>query len=140
MPSSRVGWHDMNERRRITTASPYEELFGFCRAVRVGSHIAIAGTAPIGPDGKTVSPNEAEPQARRCFEIIEAALAGLDAGLGDVVRTRMYLTHIDDWEAVGRVHGEYFGTIRPASTMLAVAQLIDPEWRVEFEADAIVSE
>ena len=103
-------------------------------------HIVIAGTAPIGADGKTVGPNDAGQQARRCFDIMKAALEDLDAGLADVVRTRMYLTHIEDWEVVGRVHGEYFGAIQPASTMVAVARLIDPEWRVEFEADAIVNE
>lgn len=130
----------MNERRRITTASPYEALFGFCRAIRVGNHISISGTAPIGPDGNTVSPNDAAQQARHCFDIMRAALEGLDAGLVDVVRTRMYLTHIEDWEVVGRVHGEYFGAVQPASTMVAVVRLIDPDWRVELEADAIVGE
>ena len=129
----------MDERHRITTASPHEELFGFCRAVRMGNHIAIAGTAPIGPDGKTVSPNDVGQQARRCFDIIREALQGLGADLTDIVRTRMYLIHIEDWKEVGRVHGEYFGDIQPVSTMVQVARLIDPEWRVEFDADAIVS-
>ena len=122
------------------TVSPYEKQFGFCRAVRVGNHIAIAGTAPIGPDGKTVSPNDAGRQARRCFDIIKDVLEQLDSELTDVVRTRMYLTHIDDWEEVGRVHGEYFGDVQPVSTMVEVARLIDSQWRVEFEADAIVGE
>lgn len=128
----------MKERRKITTASPYERRFGFCRAVRVGNHIAVAGTAPIGPDGKTVGVNDVGQQARRCFDIMVAALEDLGAAPADVVRTRMYLTDIDDWEVVGRVHGEYFGDVQPASTMVAVARLIDPEWRVEFEADAII--
>ncbi len=123
----------------ITTASPYEELFGFCRARRVGNQVFVGGTAPIGIDGKTVAPNDAEQQARRCFEIIQSALEALGAELGDVVRTRMFLTHIDDWETVGRVHGEFFADTKPVSTMVEVARLIDPDWRVEFEADAVVT-
>lgn len=125
-------------RQSVTTASPYEELFGFCRALRVGNQIVIAGTAPIQADGATVAPHDAEQQARRCFEIIQSALEELGAELRDVVRTRMFLTHIEDWEVVGRVHGEFFGDVQPVSTMVEVARLIDPEWRVEFEADAIV--
>jgi len=129
----------MSQSQSITTASPYEELFGFCRARRVGNQILIAGTAPIGADGKTVAPHDAEKQARRCFEIIQSALEELGAGLGDVVRTRMFLTHIEDWQTVGRVHGEFFADVKPVSTMVEVAGLIQPDWRVEFEADAIVT-
>ncbi len=129
----------MPQRQSLTSASPYEELFGFCRARRVGNQILIAGTAPIGADGNTVAPHDAEQQARRCFQIIQEALEGLGAELGDVVRTRMFLTHIEDWQTVGRVHGEFFGDIKPVSTMVEVAKLIQPEWRVEFEADAIVT-
>ncbi len=130
----------MAKRRRISTGSPYEALFGFCRAIRVGNVVTIAGTAPIGPDGKTVGMGDPAVQARRCFEICGEALHKLDASLTDVVRTRMLLTRMDDWEVVGKVHGEVFGKIRPVSTMVQVAQLIDPDWLVEIEADAIVSD
>ncbi len=130
----------MTERRRISTGSTYEALFGFCRAIRVGNVVTIAGTAPIGPDGKTVGMGDPAVQARRCFEICGEALHKLDASLTDVVRTRMLLTRMDDWEVVGKVHGEVFGKIRPVSTMVQVAQLIDPDWLVEIEADAIVSD
>ena len=130
----------MGKRRRISTSSPYEARLGFCRAVRVGNTVTIAGTAPIGPDGKTVGRGDPVAQTRRCFEICEEVLHEVDASLADVVRTRMLLTRIDDWEAVGRVHGEIFGDIRPASTIVQVVRLIDPDWLVEIEADAIVSE
>jgi enamine deaminase RidA (YjgF/YER057c/UK114 family) len=125
-------------RRDVRSASPFEELFGFCRATRIGDRVLVAGTAPIGDDGRTVAAGDAEAQARRCFEIIGKALAQLGAGYGDVVRTRMFLTHIEDWEVVGRVHGEYFRDTRPVATMVGVARLIDPDWRVEIEAEAIV--
>ena len=127
------------DRRRVSTTSPFEELFGFCRATRVGDCIHIAGTAPIAPDGSTVAASDPAAQARRCFDIIGAALDELGGCSDDVVRTRMFLTHIDDWEVVGRVHGEYFRHIKPVSTMVAVARLIDPDWRVEIEADALVT-
>lgn len=128
----------MSERRQVTSASPYETLFGFCRAQRIGDRIVVAGTAPIGADGKTVAPGDAAAQARRCFEIIRQAIEDLGGQLTDVVRTRMYLTHIEDWQAVGQVHGEFFRGISPVATMVQVAGLIDPEWRVEFEAEALV--
>lgn len=130
----------MSDRKRISSGSPYESLFGFCRAIRVGDVIKIAGTAPIGPDGKTVGPGDPAAQARRIFQIWEEALGKLDASLNDVVRTRMYLTRIDDWEAVGKAHGEFFADVRPVSTLVQVAKLIDPDWLVEFEAEAIVSD
>lgn len=127
-----------HRRRRVNSASPFEELFGFCRAHRVGDRIFVAGTAPIGPDGRAVGVGDPAAQARRCFEIIGQALNALGGGYPDVVRTRMFLTHIDDWEAIGRVHGEYFGAVHPVSTMVAVARLIDPDWRVEIEAEALL--
>ena len=127
------------DRRRVSSASPFEELFGFCRATRVGDLIHVAGTAPVGSDGSTVGVGDPAAQAKRCFEIIGAALDELGGCYDDVVRTRMYLTHIDDWEVVGRVHGDYFRDVRPVSTMVAVARLIDPDWRVEIEADALVT-
>ena len=130
----------MTHRKRVSTGSPYEPLFGFCRAMRVGNFIAIAGTAPIGPDGKTVGVGDPAAQARRCFEICKEALRELDADLTDVVRTRMLLTRMDDWDVLGKVHGEFFSEIRPVSTMVQVAKLIDPDWMVEIEAEAIVSD
>lgn len=128
----------MSETQRVTTASPYEELFGFCRALRRGERIEIAGTAPIGPDGRTVGIGDPAAQARRCFEIIVAAVEQLGGSVSGVVRTRMFLTRIEDWETVGKVHGEFFATARPVATMVGVAALIDPDWLVEFEAEAVV--
>ncbi|MGB8648435.1 MAG: RidA family protein [Anaerolineae bacterium] len=126
-------------RKRVSSGSPYEPAIGFARAMRAGQVISVSGTAPIGPDGKTVGVGDPAAQARRCLEIIHAALEQLDSGMMDVIRTRIYLTRAEDWQVVGRVHGEFFGAIRPASTMVVVAQLLDPEWRVEMEADAIAS-
>ncbi|MBD3222233.1 RidA family protein [bacterium] len=128
----------MTSHPRVTSASPYEELFGFCRAIRTGDRILVAGTAPIGEDGRTFAPGDAAGQARRCFDIIGHALAELGSSHADVVRTRMYLTSMQDWEAVGRVHGEVFGEARPVATMVGVASLIDPDWRVEIEAEAML--
>jgi enamine deaminase RidA (YjgF/YER057c/UK114 family) len=122
----------------VSSGSPYEPRIGFSRAVRVGNIVSVSGTAPIGPDRKTVGPGDPSAQARRCLEIIHSALEGAGASLSDVVRTRIYLTRIGDWEAVGEVHGEFFRDVRPASTMIQVARLIDPEWLVEIEADAVV--
>lgn len=123
---------------RITSASPFEQQFGFCRALRYDDRILIAGTAPIGADGQTAGVGDVAAQTRRCFDIVAEALAGFGAGLESVVRTRMFLTHIDDWQTVGQVHGEYFGAIRPVATMVQVARLIDPDWRIEIEAEALV--
>ena len=111
---------------------------GYSRGVRVGEHIAISGTTAVGADGQLVGPGDAYAQAKRCLEIIAAALAEAGSSVDDVVRTRMYVTRIEDWEAVGRAHGEVFASIRPASTLVGVAQLIDPEMLVEIEVDAIV--
>ncbi|HSM19227.1 MAG TPA: Rid family hydrolase, partial [Hyphomicrobiales bacterium] len=101
-------------RKRVSSGSPYEPVIGISRAVRIGSLIAVSGTAPIGPDGETVGAGDAAVQARRCFEIIRVALEEAGSGLKDVIRTRTFLTRIEDWEAVGRVHGEVFEGIRPA--------------------------
>ena len=98
------------DRRSVLSASPFEELFGFCRASRVGNRIHVAGTAPIGAEGLTVGLGDPAAQARRCFDIIGEALRELGGSYEDVVRTRMFLTDIDDWEVIGRVHGDYFGT------------------------------
>ena len=122
-------------RKLVSSGSPYEPTIGFSRAVRVGNVIAVSGTAPIGPDRKTVGPGNPAAQARRCLEIIKTALEAAGTSLSDVVRTR-----IDDWEAVGKVHGEFFGDVRPASTMVEVSRFIDPEWLVEIEADAVLDD
>ena len=126
------------ERRHAASGSPFEATIGFSRAVRVGSTVAVSGTAPIWPDGQ-VDPDPAV-QARRCFEIALAALAELGGRAEDVVRTRQYVVSADDAAAVGAVHGEVFGDIRPASTMVVVAALLDPRWKYEVELDAIVSD
>ncbi len=125
-------------RKLISSGSPFETRIGFSRAVRAGNLVSVSGTAPIGADRKTVAAGDAAAQTRRCLEIIQTALQQAGAQLTDVVRTRMFLTRREDWEAVGTVHGEFFGTIRPASTMVVVKELLDPDWLVEIEADAIV--
>ena len=125
-------------RRLISSGSPYEPRVGISRAVRVGSIVAVSGTAPLGPDGRTVARGDASGQARRCLEIIKEALERADASLDQVVRTRTLLTRIDDWQAVAAVHGEFFGAIRPANTIVQVTRFIDPDWLVEFEADAVI--
>ena len=126
-------------RRRVASGSPYEPVIGFSRAVVAGNHIAVSGTAPVMPDGGE-PPSDAYRQAKRCLEIIGAALAEAGASFADVVRTRMYLVDAGDWEEVGRAHGEVFSEVRPASTVVVVKGLLDPRWRVEMEADAIVDE
>jgi enamine deaminase RidA (YjgF/YER057c/UK114 family) len=120
----------MDDRMRVSSGSPFESRIGFSRAIRVGERVLVAGTAPIWPDGGC--PGDAGEQARRCFEIIEAALAEAGAGLRDVVRTRMFITSAADAEAVGDVHGEFFADIRPVATMVVVAGLLDERWRVEM--------
>jgi len=124
----------VSDRQRVSSGSPYEPVIGFSRAVRAGGRVLVSGTAPVFPDGSC--PDDAAAQARRCLEIIVAALGEAGASPGDVVRTRSYLTRAADWEAVGRAHGAVFGTVRPASTMVVVAALLDPRWRVEIEAEA----
>ena len=124
-------------RQLISSGSPYEPKVGISRAVRVGSIIAVSGTAPL-LDGKTVGKGDPGAQARRCLDIIKEALERAGSSLDQVVRTRTLLTRIDDWQAVAAVHGEYFGAIRPANTIMQVTRFIDPDWLIEFEADAIV--
>jgi enamine deaminase RidA (YjgF/YER057c/UK114 family) len=127
-------------RQRVSSGSPYEPRIGLSRGVRIGRIIAIAGTAPIGADGNIVAIGDAAAQARRCFEIVQAALEQLGSGLADVIRTRILLKHIEDWEAVAMVHGEFFKDIRPANTVMQVSRFIDPDWLVEIEADAVTAE
>jgi len=124
------------ERRRVSSGSPFEPVIGFSRAVRVGDRVLVSGTAPILPDG-TVKDDPAD-QMRRCLEIVETALSEAGASIDDVVRTRTYLVDAADGDAVGRVHGEVFGAVRPASTMIVVAGLLDPRWKVEIEVEALV--
>jgi enamine deaminase RidA (YjgF/YER057c/UK114 family) len=127
-------------RQRVSTGSPFEPKVGISRAVRSGRIIAVTGTAPLGPDGKTVAKGDAAAQARRCLEIIQKAIEDLGGKLPDVTRTRILLTRIEDWEQVALVHGGFFGEIRPANTIMQVVRFIDPDWLVEIEADAVVED
>ncbi|HTL53877.1 MAG TPA: RidA family protein [Planctomycetota bacterium] len=127
-----------SQRQNISSGSPFEPKIGFSRAVKVGNFISVSGTAPIGTDGKVACKGDAAGQARRSLEIIKGVLEKAGANMSNVVRTRLLLTDIKDWEKVAAVHGEYFGTIRPATTFLQVAKLIDPDWLIEIEVDAIV--
>jgi enamine deaminase RidA (YjgF/YER057c/UK114 family) len=127
------------ERRLVSSGSPFETEIGFSRAVRAGEHIAVAGTCAVMPDGGDPPP-DAYGQARRCLQIVADALIEAGAGLDDVVRTRTFLRDASDWQDVGRAHGEFFGEVRPASTMLVVSGFLDPRWLVEIEADAVVPE
>jgi enamine deaminase RidA (YjgF/YER057c/UK114 family) len=125
----------MPDRQRISSGSPYEPVIGFSRAVRAGDRVLVSGTAPIWPDG-SCDPDPGR-QAERCIEIIGAALREAGCSLADVVRTRTYLVAREDADAVGAAHGRAFGGIRPASTMVVVAALLDERWRVEVEAEAV---
>jgi enamine deaminase RidA (YjgF/YER057c/UK114 family) len=120
-------------RKNISGGSPYEPIIGFSRAVRVGRYVHVSGTGPVGADTA-----DAAGQAERIFEIIQTALKEAGSNLEQVVRTRLYLTHVEDWEAIAAVHGKLFGTIRPAATIVVVAKLLNPAWRIEIEADAVV--
>jgi enamine deaminase RidA (YjgF/YER057c/UK114 family) len=122
----------------VSSGSPYEPVVGFSRAVRIGDHVYVAGTAPIMPEGAE-PPGDAYGQAKRCLEIIAAALGEAGASLDDVVRTRVFLVKAEDFEGVGRAHGEAFGDIRPANTTLLAGGLLDPSWLVEIEVDAVVT-
>ena len=120
---------------RVRSASAYESLVGFARAVRRGSRIVVSGTAPLGPDGETVV-GDAYDQAKRCYEIILEAIEALGGDLEDVVRTRIFVTDAADWESIGRAHGEFFRDVYPAATLVVVKGLLDPRWKVEIEAEA----
>jgi len=125
-------------RQHVSTGSPFEPKVGISRAVRAGNIIAVTGTAPLSPDGRTVAKGDAAAQARRCLEIVESAIEALGGKLTDVTRTRILLTRIEDWERVAAVHGEFFGSIRPANTIMQVVRFIDADWLVEIEADAVM--
>ena len=129
----------MADRTHVRGDSPYESAYGFSRAIRVGDTVHVAGTAPVPePGGKQVV--GAEAQMRRCVAIAEQALVELGATLDDVVRTRMFIVDADDADIIGRVHEEAFGTARPAATMVVVAELLDPSWKVEIEVEAVLAD
>ena len=127
---------DTNSRKRVQSGSPFEATIGFCRALRTGDRIVVSGTAPIWPDG-SVDPDPAV-QTKRCLEIIAAAITELGGTMNDVVRTRIFITDAADADAIGRAHGSTFEVIRPAATMVVVAALLDPRWKVEIEAEAVL--
>jgi len=122
-------------RKNISSGSPFEPIIGFSRAVRVGNTIHIAGTAPVGAENEDISG-----QTRRIFAIAEKTLAEAGASFRDIVRTRIFLTRTEDWETVGRIHGEFFADIRPVTTFVTVTGFINPAWRVEIEFDAVISD
>ena len=126
------------KRRNVLLGGPYEELVGFSRAVRVGPFVSVGGTAPIGDNGETIGVGDARAQANRCFEIIQNALEGAGASLSDVVRTRMMLTDVSDFEAVISVRKEFVREFKPVDTIVEVSRFVNPEWLIEVEADAVI--
>ena len=127
------------KRELISTGNPYEEVIGFSRAVRVGNFIAVGGTAPLDSEGNTVGIGDVAAQTERCIEIIREALERAGSSLNDVIRTRMLLKNIDDWEEMAKVRARYFKDIRPVDTIMEINTFVNPEWLVEIEVDAIIS-
>jgi len=120
-------------RQNIPGTSPFEPIIGFSRAVRIGNHVHVSGTGPVGADNAGIAD-----QTQQCLTLIATALANAGSSIDHVYRTRMYLTHVDDWQEAGRIHGQFFAKIRPAATMVVIAALLNPAWRIEIEADAFI--
>jgi enamine deaminase RidA (YjgF/YER057c/UK114 family) len=124
----------MTTRTNIPGTSPYEPVIGFSRAVRIGNHVHVSGTGPVGADDADLAE-----QTEQCLTLIATALKNAGSSIEHVYRTRIYLTHAEEWEEAARIHGKFFSLIRPAATMIVVAALLNPTWRVEIEADAYIS-